>query len=339
MALPLSFTQALAGDRARYNAKFAEARQTRPRLDPAIFKDVLRQAVAPVVAAVEQVAPGHAPAVVEPLYDLALDLLGQEILGPLSRYPHVSAGWQTLLPQLARWVAVAPRPMAGAVTNALYQLSQTPGARPAQWGALLLQSAAHAPSPEDLLAAGQVAAWRAGMAHYRASALALAARLEPRLARSALGLPPTPTPITDVAARLQSDPWVLPEQALETHQRPRSFKIITRVGAFRGFGGLFLTPPVVTAQGDQLYIRESGQTWALFADACGATFHRVPPLTKGESSAKLSIKLQAQGQITWGQHRGAFPQIVNVSSYAATPNTLAITSAWSHAVFLLALAA
>src|SRR2546423_1862172 len=81
--------------------------------------------------------------------------------------------------------------------------------------------------------------WRAGLAHYRAGALAVCAQLPPALARAALGLPPDARiGLEDLIARLMADPWLEPA-TLAGPAHARELRIVARAGAFRGFGGLF----------------------------------------------------------------------------------------------------
>ena len=160
----------------------------------------------------------------------------------------------------------------GALTNALYNLAQTPGARGREWlegmRALALQCADVA----ILLKVGQVLAWRAGLAHYRAGALAVCAQLPPALARAALGIPPDEhIGLENVLARLAADPWLDPARPA----REPALRIVASAGAFRGFGGLFLAPPNVASAGGQFVVLDGEACWLLAAEAFGATFHRM----------------------------------------------------------------
>src|SRR5437870_3374895 len=86
------FAAALHARRARFNALFADERRLRPGLDGATLAAHLRTLVAPIVDRAEAVRPGSAAAVTDALYELSLDLLAREFLGPRSRYPAIVAG-------------------------------------------------------------------------------------------------------------------------------------------------------------------------------------------------------------------------------------------------------
>ncbi len=335
------FAQILEANRARFNARFAEARRFKPKLDPETFKQHLRSTVAPIVDAVWRYDPDLANAVADALYEMSLDLVGQELLGPESRYPFLVEGWSTFLPRLPRFVAEAPRQFVGSVTNALYNLSVTPGARPREWMEAVLTLADLCPDAETLFKTGQVVAWRAGLAHYRLNALELCtqlASLNPALAYSSLGWPTDPgkngPPITALLDRLLADPWWRPTSDL----RPLTsdLQIVARVGAFRGFGGLFMSPPVVSLEDGQFVLEESGNYWLLTADVFGATLHRWNKPQRAVRSVQ-PFQIDPSGVVTNGKHSRAFPELAGAASAAASPTTLAVTTSLSHTVYLIGL--
>lgn len=333
----------LAGRRSRYNAQFAEARRSRPSLNPEHFSDHLREVVAPLVVRVAQADPSRANAVADVLYDLSLDLVGRDLLGPNARYPAVVQGWTHLLPALAQPLAEAPRQLAGAITNALYQLSTVPGARPEQWLREVETLAAVCAGTSELLEAAKVVAWRAGLAHYRASALALCRRLAPGKAAAALSLPVTSLErdeIDTVVAQLQADPWLEPAEALHGPPERRHLRLVRRVGAFRGFGGTFIRPPQVTCPGGQFVATDGEQPWLLHADVFGATLHRLPAVpTEPPVMASPLFKVGLGGKVSRGPLKAEFLDLHVSHSSAANTHTLAVTTPLSHAVCLIAVVA
>ncbi len=330
------FAQILEANRARFNARFAEARRFQPRLDPAAFSDHVRSVVAPLVEAVARERADKAAEVADVLYDLSLDLLGHEFIGPNSRYPVIVEGWRFLLPRLSRFIAESPRESVGSTTNALYNLSTTPGARPGEWAASLLKLVEVCPDAPTLLKAGQVAAWRAGMAHYRLSALDLCRDLPPPVALTALGLSPQAEhpPLDPLIESLKSNPWLRPTSDL----RPLTsdLQIVARVGAFRGFGGLFLEPPLVWPAEDDFVVSDGEGTWLLMADVFGATFHRADIKAPSLKTSSL-FTINKAGSVSFGKTSHAFPELANANSSAGNSTTLAVTTPLSHAVYLIAL--
>lgn len=314
--------EALLARRERYNTAFAVARRARPSLCPEVFSEHLLEVLDPVVEALD---PGSGADSVEQLYDLSLDLVGSELLGANSRHPAVVAGWEKLFPRLGRLLSQQPRRLAAELSNALYHLSATPGARPLFWLGRMQEYAARFRDADELRAVGQVLAWMAGLAHYREGALQVLARLDESWARELLGC--DLTQLKQLAGRPWTDPETGPRDRLE---------IVARVGAFRGFGGLFVRPPRVTSAGQDRFILDDGEAhFLLCADHFGATFHRLGESLKHEGPVvKFSLW---EGVLTVeGQHLvdPAFQQVV---STAAGPTTVAITRANSHSVLLAAL--
>ncbi len=323
----------LIANRGRYNAKFAEARHYKPTLEGDVFADLLRTLAAPIVEAVHQTQPDASDAITEVLYDTALDLLAQDFIGPTSRYPAITSGWTHVLPKLGRFLATNPRAVVGAVTNALYNIAATAGARPGEWMRDLIALADVCDDVDTLLKAGQVCAWRAGLAHYRADALILAAELPPPIARLALGLPADDAqPLGSVIGRLRASPWQTPANPISETQ----LKVVKRVGAFRGFGGLFIVPPIVEPTGEHFLVTDGEGTWLLTADTFGATFHRM---AKSVSSAKVEspFKLNRSGEVSVNRLKQGFPELAQATSQAGNANTLAVTVPYSHAVYLVGL--
>jgi hypothetical protein len=327
-----ALARALEEGRPRYNALFAQARHATPTLDPRAFADHLRDTVAPVVEAVAAVAPERAGAVTDVLYEFSLDLVAKDFL---TRHPALARGWLTLLAGLPRHLAATPRQFAGSVTNALYNLAQTPGARPVEWAAELLRLGELCADVPALLEAGQVCAWRAGLAHYRDGALAACARLEPRLARAALGLAAADgdAPLDELLRQLRADPWLHP--AAVGRPAKKRLRLVARVGAFRGFGGAFLRPPRVACADGQLLVSDGETCWLLCADVFGATLHRTAADLPADGTPGRS-PVDARGKVTHAGENAAFAELRGSSSAAACGPTLAVTLPLSHVVFLVA---
>ncbi|MBI5031012.1 MAG: hypothetical protein HZB51_10830 [Chloroflexi bacterium] len=332
-----AFGDILKAERDTLNAKFVEAKLIRPNLDPDAFKEILVATVAPIVQAVDQCTPNATRQVAWALYDLSLDLLGQDFIGANSRYPSIMQGWKYLLPNIPRQISASPRAVIGSITNALYNLSQVPNARPQEWVTSMLTLAPFASDATTFLPAGQIAAWRAGLAHYRKGALELAKKIPPVMARAALGLSPTsetPT-IETLVNRLAADPWLNPASIKDQPSGQRSLQVVARVGAFRGFGGLFRTPPTVANLGEHFVVKDDSTSWLLVADCFGATFHRVDGVqpTKMQSP----FRIEKSGKVSCDRYTANFPELADYTSMAANATTLAVTSSLSFAVSLIAL--
>jgi hypothetical protein len=313
-----AFADLLRSDRAEFNARFATARSAAPALDPERFTQVLHDLVAPTVERCEATVPGSARRVGTELFDMALELAAS---GPLR--PAVADAWRDLLPAAAPHLASAPRRMAGGLLNAAATLDAVPGARGGEWRARLRAALPLCPDGDTVLAAGQVAAWRAGMAGYRGTALEIARGLEAPVLAAVLGI------TGDDLARLAADPWLDP--AAPGASPP------VRVGAFRGLGGTFVRPPVLERAldpGTGAVVATDGEDrWLVVADAFGSVVVRA--------GAPSTVPADAGGTRGAARSDSDAPPAVAASgieeptSWVAVPGALAVTSALSHSVLFL----
>jgi hypothetical protein len=313
------FKAALASERDVFNQKFAEVRRRHPDLDGEVFGGILRTLAAPIVENAAAAEASAALAVTHAVYDAALTLAGERLAGPGGRYPVIDRLWESVLPRLGSLVADQPVRVIGSLTNAVVNVASTPGARAADFVERLGAVVGDLRSVEDLLRAGEVAAWRAGLAHLRESALAAARSLAFGLASSILGAPRSDwSELSDALAR---DPWLDPGAPQVVSPR-----LAAIVGGFRGFGGMFLSPPRVFTVDDHLLATDGQECWFLTADAFGATFHRADgsALRRAKAhSEKCPVEVPILGRVT---------------SAAAIHRTIALTGSASHGIALVAVA-
>jgi len=326
---------ALARQRDAFNARFAAARSASP-LDSDAFGDHLATVVEPIVASVAAIFAEKVDAVTAALFDVSLELFAAKLLGPDAKESWVTEAWRRLLPSLPLLVAREPDRTAACVSNAIVNLSGTDGARPEFWIDRILAVGPVCSSVHSLLDCGAVAAWQAGMAHYRAGALDAAGRIPPPLAARSLGLDAGTSAerMAQILGRLRDDPWLIPAQAAEPTNSARALTIVRRVGAFRGFGGPFLRPPSVSCSGLELVVSDGEGAWRMLADACGAVLIRIQERPSGPGNG--AAKIDAHGRIRWGDESADFPELAGAQTYAAAGHTLAVTLPTSHQVLLLA---
>lgn len=308
------FRDAMAACREEVNARFAIMSREFPSLDGEAYFTFLRTSGNGIAEAAAKVAPDLVGETGRAICEVGLELVARHLAGPRARHRWIDEAWQRLLPQAARVVAQNPRHVLGALSNAVHQLSTTYRARPTQWLALMEEAAALTTDATDFLRAGQVAAWRSGLAHYREPALALAEQLPAPLLLAAMG---EAGDAAGLLERLRRDPWFDPARP---DKQPH---LVARAGGFRGFGGPFPTPPVVTLLHGQWVASSAGDHWLVAADAFGATFHRVvgqslPPPLPLDRKKKPKVKLPADcGEMTSFVQQGA---------------TTAVTASLTHAV-------
>jgi hypothetical protein len=270
------------------------------------------------------------------LYDVALELFAQNLLGPETRSPAVADLWQRVLPLLARWLADDPRGVAAAVSNILFNLEQEDAGVAARWTERVAVISAACDSAPALLDAAQVLAWRSGMAHYRDGALARWRGLPEGAKFATLGLP-SDTPDLSVSdlERGLANPWWLP--AIDGGESPEEIRLVARVGGFQGVDGPFIRPPQVACSNGLLLAFDREGCWSIHADSFGATLKHAgtcqPDHTDLPSAA---FAVSASGQVRRGTLAATIPALRDATSCASTESTLAVTLRHSHQVHLVA---
>ena len=338
----------LRSGRSDFNARFIAARRIYPDLNADAFAEFLRTAVDDVVCAVEGVRADRLAQVTMAAYDAALELVGQKVAGPgsglSSRLAAVEEGWRRILPRIASLVASAPDRLIPAVCNAIHQLASTPDARPRQWIEIMEELGPRCADTETFLKLGQVSAWRAGLAHFRQGAIAAADVLPEKLALAALGAK-SDSRWADVRAHLLANPWFDPATAAT--ESP-VIRVVAQVGSFRGFGGLFVEPPLVVSTGEDFLSRSNNECWLLTADLFGATFHRASieefesatreyPLPSGLKIDGSRVTFNGNGNGSRDGNRFELLELGAITSAAANATTLALTSRLTHSIVLVAL--
>jgi hypothetical protein len=326
--------EALARNRATFNARFAAARAAGGRIDGPAFLEHLAAVVEPLVRGAAACHPERVDAVTSALYQNSLELFAVGLAGPQSRCPEVAEAWRTLLAAAPKLLAREPERLAASVSNAVYTLAGIGGARPQEWVARMTRLAPQCQSVGELLECGRVAAWLAGVPAYRAAALETAGRLPPRLAVGALGLPSglPPDAVAQALELLARDPWSGPADVTAS---PTRLGIVKQVGAFRGFGGSFVRPPLVRAAQGELHVSDGAGHWRLLADRHGAMLVRLPTSSASANAARQP-SIDRDGSVRWGDRHAAFAMLANSTSHAADAHTLAVTIPTSHHVFLVA---
>ncbi|HEY2376117.1 MAG TPA: hypothetical protein VGH98_09100 [Gemmatimonadaceae bacterium] len=327
MAVSEQFARVLRSSRDELNARFVAARQQYPALAGDAFMAFLTSVVEPLICAVAAACPDRSDAVAFAAYDVALELVGQRIAG--ARGAAIDTIWRRVLPATARIVAMEPSRVLASLSNAAHQLEGTPGANVGGWVDNMSRLAPECSSVDELLRVGQVAAWRAGMSHFRRGAIGAAAALPEPLALAAVGASAS-CRWPAIEAGLLGSEWFDPSRPDDRRVSGNGdlLRAIATVGAFRGFGGVFVDPPRVTYGAGHFHVSSGDETWLLTADLYGATLHRVGPndvqLPKPLASLPRGVRVpEGPGTVT---------------SAAFSETTLAVTWSLTHQVTLLALA-
>lgn len=330
MSVSPAFAEVLRAGRGEFNRRHGLARHRYPGIDDEVFLGLLAGPVDALVGHVAAVDGGVVPRLVECAYDLTLSLLGQRWLGPGGRAPGILDGWLALAQNAPRFIAEDPQRSLAAVANAQVHWSQQGDG--IAWTQTLIALAARASSLDELLRAGQVAAWRHGLAHYRDSALARARQLPRELVAIAFGLGLREWQDAYLE-KLGADRWFRPDERVPG-KRPR---VVARIGDFVGFGGGFPTPPLASHDGDQLLLQSDAVQFMVFADAYGASL-QVAGGPAPISAQRLPTGWRIAGSVlSWPGGKLDFADHGALTSAVANADTLVLTHAYSHAATLVAL--
>jgi hypothetical protein len=329
----------LRSGRDQFNATFAEGRRRFPELDAGAFNEFLRTTLDSLARQTAALPSEQQVNIVITAYEAGLELVGERQAGSDSRSRIIEAGWNQILPAILPLLAAAPSSVLSAISNALHTLSTSPGARPEQWIKELRDLGPRCPDLPTFLKLGQVLAWRAGLAHFRQGALDAAQALPEALAVAAVGGPST-AQWPALYQRLANDSWFDPAPSPAGSAEKRGLRLAAQVGAFRGFGGSFIQTPEVASTGDQLLVRSGDECWWLLADAFGATLHRATvqefDLVKHRNTLPENVHL-TKSKISRGAETLPNPAPEGANSFASFGQTLALTSAVSYRVSLVAL--
>jgi hypothetical protein len=323
-----AFADVLAAGRNGFNHRVREAQRIYPAFRADAFRWFLEEGVDAVAVAVEQVDRSRLPAVMLAAYELALGLAGRSLVGPAARSQALADAWRSLSPPLARLIAAQPAQVLGMLSNAIIHLEGIVGARTSQWTRELAALAPYLESVEQLRIAGQVLAWRAGAAHFRAGAIAAAAALPEALALRAFGAGASSWHA--FRAGVEHDPWWGGSDRHALRER--------RAGSFSGFGGQFAMPPEVRAAGEVFFVKSGDRYFLLIADAYGVV---LQPADAEEFEHADAVQPHCDhavrdGILAVGSQRVDLDVPAPGLAVCATAATIAIASPYTHTIRLLA---
>jgi hypothetical protein len=306
----------LAAGRPQFNARVAAARRGQPGFDAEALAEALRSRLDPVIVAVEIAAPDRVAAVLDAGFDVILGLVGQGIAG--ERAALIDHVWRRLAVAHAACVAERPFEVLGMLTNAALTLAGTRGARAEEW-IERMEAIASLVSADTLAPAGQVVAWRCGMAHFREGAIAAADGLPAPLAAAAIGVCGE---WADIREAIVADPWWTP---------PGEAAPSVLFGEFTGFGGPFPEPPSVRPSPNGFLIRSGSATGLLVANAWGATLHPAEA-SEFETAASGPPVLIEGALVEAGDRRISTDFPSDGLAAVANANSVAIFSRYSHEI-------
>lgn len=350
---PLRGALAAALERGRdeYNARFAAARRVHRQLDAAAFSTHLVENLAPMIDALQAHDPAVVDRAVHVLFELSCDLVARRWLGPQVRNEALNRLWRDILPQLVGFWAQSPRDVVLRLTWAVHHLSETLPTAAEEWMRRLAALGAQCADTRTLLDIGKVLAWRAGMAHFRDSALQVWRTLPDELRYQTLCLTsaderalldPATRPALDVLNDALQDPWFHPTFHLvgadAKERAARSAATMRLVGGFVGFGAQFLAPPRVFAHDGQLVAFDGKHCFSIHADAFGSVLKKREGSPPASAFAAWQDEQLDLGWVThpqWLEIARRDDALMDTDSAATDAWTLALCVPHSHQMYLV----
>lgn len=324
----------LKKNRTRYNTLFALARQTRPSLDGEMLGYYLLEVVQPVILELEQRHSGNIEPVTDALFENILNLMKTHRLGAGSRNPEFETCWKNAMTQLAEIFELNPNAIVNKITNALVTIFSVPDTRPLEWMARMVKIKPLIRDEEIFKKAGFVSAWMSGMAHYRDTALEILNALPDEMVSAMFpAIKNSGGTIREFVTELKNNPWKNPDAIVSA---PEVLKQVRAIGAFTGFGGLFPTPPTVTADSKGIIVRCRDRSWRLHADRYGHYLQPINASSLERRSPACPFEYYKNGTVFKGDRHTFIPELKDAASYAGNEHTFAVTSRCSHRVYVLA---
>lgn len=354
-ALPADspFAQTLAELRGELNDRVRRRLKAGESIDGSGLLAHIKDRIRPIFDAVACEYPERSRGIVLPLVEVSLDLFAASLLGPGATNNTLDRVWRDILTACPRLIAFSPTQVAASLSNVAHRVATQANARPEEWLALMRAAAARAGATVELLNAAAVAAWRSGLAQYRASALDLLLALSPSVAVAALGTRRefTADSLAAFVESLRDDVWQRVDDesvcdfnstSATSMQRESALRSTAPqsvlAGDFLGFGGPFTQPPRLLQVAGRVYVTDNVGCWLVHADAYGVFFQRATPLPESVMSRPpRSTVLDEHGTARVGGVEYRWPQWARSTSHAWTGTTLAVTLASSYHVFLVPL--
>ena len=308
--------------RSSCNAQVSAARTRNPGFDTKGLNAFLSDTLDPLFRAVLAEDPDHARTFADAAFDMAVTLVEHRRAGNGSGALIIPALWQRVAPRLARIIAADAKESLGALTNAAIKIARDTEVRSEEWLRLVENIGPAADGPAQLRRVAIIAAWRAGVAHGRTAALDAADALPPELARLSVG-GRADQEWPALAERLRRDRWWAPAGA---GGRPEQ-----TAGSFAGFGGKFVEPPSIAADGDDFLVRSGGLYFRLIADAFGATVRASEYRAVDSSSGAAKSRLRGS-RLVADDRDIDLDGPVDGLQVAETADSLAVASPFSHVI-------
>lgn len=320
--------QLLSAQRTHFNQLYRRARLTAPGLDGAVVSASMQRILPAVMTPVLARDPAQGATVLDALYRVSLRLLAQGLIGSEARGAQWESSWVALSQAVPHCLIEQPELVLSAQADALAHVSAQGEQAIGRWRDCMLAVAPEVEGVAQWLQAGQVAAWLAGLAHYRASALRVAAGLPAQLLTLLFAVDEhAGFAWPALLQSLQRYPWA-DVNALAHGEEHLDFQFCAQAGEYEGLAGVFATPPEVCVHEGRLLAFDAHWVWRIYADRYGISFQRQGPRAQWQVAAQndTPVLTMSERQVT-----ATIPFLH--TSWASDGVSLAVTRADSHRVY------
>lgn len=345
-SLSPQFKDALEAQRESLNQRFRTLQKLGTKIDPSEFQAHVLKRIGPIADAVHAYLPERLRTTVSDLADVSFDLFASNHLGNASKSKWMDQLWARVFPRAAQLIARDPSRSVGCLANGLIHIENYSEESAGRWLDLLERAIDACHQTDEWLVAGKIAAWLSGMVQYRREAISLARSLRPPIVRSLLALPESTSDsvLNSELAGFESDPWH--SLQIESPTEATQIERVKICCQFRGWGGVFMTPPQAAVVDGHLMVTDGTHVWQLLSDRYGwmTLRNEMEPSfllklakkpIKSHRSADAPI-LKADGTIIWGSDTRHDPELAGNSSASYDGRTFAVTIPTSFHVFLFA---
>lgn len=289
MAVSNVMGQVLKARRPYFNQCILEARHKLVSFDAESFRIFLQNQVDPLIIAVNEINSGAVYQAVSDAYELSIELIGKNLAGPSSKSDTVNIAWQICAPNYAHLIALDPYRLLGSLTNAALKVASFDNASLDQWFREMNSLSKLIKTLDEFFIAGNIVAWRSGLAHLRKTALNAGAKLPKELAIKAISSTDYQDP-TVIYQKLLVDPW-----AGLTSFSDYNFQ---KTGKFIGYGGALEFPPEIQVSDEDIFVKSGTNYFQLFADSFGAVLLPTDKLMfQMARQPKISNSINSNGAI------------------------------------------
>jgi hypothetical protein len=325
------FKSFLQTERNQCNQLFASLRHQHPQIDAEGFQQFLIQQLDPVVALLDDAGQSVGNFAMAG-YQHGLDLAAKRWLGKSELADQVNQLWRDVIPQAIHWVLSNPHYWLNILANVLYRLHAHDSDSASRWMSLMKQSTKECQSAEEFKKLGLIAAWLAGLACYRQTALTALSEISDKLFSSI-----SQTDFkhrTQIQQPLINNRWLDFSSTMPDNQ-PKTLSLQKRFGNSTILDGEFTEPPKVLAYNNQLYVTSANQLWLLFFDNFGEMLIPTQELPSAihyqQDTRDLNEKLKLYFNMGL---KNKLPDLASLASCAELDDSLALTSKDSFAVIL-----